>query len=126
LSRESPGTAESPSACAGGRARRAHGEGGDHLAETADEPGCAVGKLHHLGATTADGLHMALSRPRRDALASSSRGVFGHVLAAGDSVSVRVYLHVLGRARPVRLELSATGQNNSVDFDRDDREVVAV
>jgi hypothetical protein len=52
--------------------------------------------------------------------------VIDEALGVAEPVSVRLYLHVLGRARPVRLELSADGENNSVEFDRDDPEVVAV
>jgi hypothetical protein len=83
-------------------------------------------ELHCLTVATADGLAVAFSRPRKDALASTGRGVLEAALAAGDPVSVRVYLHVLGRSRPIRLELAADGKNNSVDFDRDDDEVALV
>ena len=83
-------------------------------------------ELRHLVLATADGMHMVLSRARVDLLASSGRPAVDGCLVFADPVGVRVYLHVLGRARPVRLELLADGDKNSVDFDRDDPEVVAV
>ena len=83
-------------------------------------------ELHHVTVVTADGLKAAFSRPRRDVLASTGAFVVDHALTVGEPVGVRVYLHVLGRARPMRLALSADGGNNSVDFDRDDPDTVIV
>jgi hypothetical protein len=83
-------------------------------------------ELHHIAVVTEDGLAMSFSRPRRDVLASAGASVIEASLAAGLPVSVRVYLHAVGRARPVRLELAADEKNNSVDFDREDADVAAL
>jgi hypothetical protein len=81
--------------------------------------------IHKLTLRTPAESEVDLSRSRRDLRDDASlTALLGEALAIGGPVAVKLYLKILGRRTPLKVELSAKQGRNRLSFNRSDPEVV--
>jgi hypothetical protein len=83
--------------------------------------------LHQITLRTVAEVEIDLSRARRDVRGDTSvASILNEATTIGFPVAVKLYLGILGRKTPLKVELSAKQGRNRLHFNRTDPEVVAI
>jgi hypothetical protein len=83
--------------------------------------------LHQLTVRSSADTEIDLSRARRDLrLDANVASILGDATKIGFPVAVKLYLTILGRKAPLKVELSAKQGRNRLHFNRTDPEMVAL